>query len=526
MRYAFPFLVTVCMAGALTSTESGYAQETYGYYKNNPLVEQNPFLKAPRNQSKPPCFLESRDKLPVPSWDARPDVIKAYWKAWEIGFGNLHSVKEKNNFVSPYIDAAFNGNIFIWDTCFMTLFGRYGAAAFPFQGSLDNFYRKQKGDGYICREIYGSNGQDCFERFDPKSTGPNIMPWAEWEYYKNFNDKERLSKVFPALLAYHQWFSDNRTWKDGSIFLSGWGCGMDNQPRLKGGYHHAYDHGHMSWIDGTMQQILSGKILIDMARELDRERDVEKVKKEVGHLSEFVNSHMWNEEKQCYADLFRDGTVSPVQTVGAYWGLLADVIPADRIEPFVKHLKDPDKFNRPHRVPTLSADDPGYNPDGGYWCGAVWAPTTYMVLRGLTKIHRDDLAYDIACNHVDSVVKVFGDTGTFFENYAPEKIEGRSRKNFVGWTGLPPIAELFEYVFGIRPDVPNGKLVWDVRLTDAFGVDKYPFGRDGLLNLHCAKRSSTKEEPRVSIESSKDLMVELIWDGGRKEIPIKASSKR
>src|SRR6185295_3293683 len=48
-----------------------------------------------------------------------------------------------------------------------------------------------------------------------------------------------------------------------------------------------------------------------------------------------------------------------------------------------------------------------------------------------------------------------------------------SKPDFVGWTGLPPIAVLLEYVLGLRPDAPARRLLWDVRLTDAHGVRRY-----------------------------------------------------
>lgn len=67
---------------------------------------------------------------------------------------------------------------------------------FPFQRTLDNFYAKQHPDGFICREIK-ADGADCFERYDPVSTGPNLMPWCEMVYYHQFGDMERLHKVFP-----------------------------------------------------------------------------------------------------------------------------------------------------------------------------------------------------------------------------------------------------------------------------------------------------------------------------------------
>ena len=85
------------------------------------------------------------------------------------------------------------------------------------------------------REIR-ADGSDCFERYDPVSTGPNLLPWAELQYYRQFGDIDRLHRVFPALVAYAQWWKLNRTWKDGTYWSSGWGTGMDNMPRVPEGY--------------------------------------------------------------------------------------------------------------------------------------------------------------------------------------------------------------------------------------------------------------------------------------------------
>lgn len=52
-----------------------------------------------------------------------------------------------SGFVSNYIDAAFDGNVFMWDSVFMLMFGKYGARSFDFQGTLDNFYSHQYQDG-------------------------------------------------------------------------------------------------------------------------------------------------------------------------------------------------------------------------------------------------------------------------------------------------------------------------------------------------------------------------------------------
>ena len=112
--------------------------------------------------------------LPEPFWDGHASAIDVHLKAWKLAFANLRRPEPASGFVARFIDPAFNDCIFLWDSCFMTLFGRYGARAFPFVRTLDNFYAKQHPDGFICREIGRALGDDRFPRFDPSSTGPNV----------------------------------------------------------------------------------------------------------------------------------------------------------------------------------------------------------------------------------------------------------------------------------------------------------------------------------------------------------------
>lgn len=489
-------------------------------YRGESMASENVFKKTPADKTPPPSLDEVWMKLPRPYWKGHEKATEAYRKAWEIAFTKLKAPTEGNGFVSPYSDTDFNNNTFMWDTCFTILYGRYAVHGFDYIRSLDNFYAKQTPDGYICREIRNKDGSDCWEQMDFSSTGPNIMSWPEWEHYLSSGDKERLARVFPPLVACYRWFRHNRSWKDGSYFYSGLGSGMDNLPRFKPTSEAWIGHGHLSWIDATAQQIMSGKILFSMAEAIGRTQDVRDIADEVKLLERFVNENMWNADLSFYTDVDREGKPSDVQTVGSFWTLLADVVPPDRVDPFTASLKDEKRFNRPHRVPALSANHPEYNPKGGYWRGGVWAPTTYMVLRGLTKIGKDDLAYAIARNHFDNVLKVYEETGTFFENYAPEDAKGNDRRDFVGWTGLPPIAVFLEYVIGLRPNVPERTLVWDVRQLEEMGVDTYPFGKDGVLNLSCAARSSVDEEPQIKVESNVPLTLLLKWKGGEKALSI------
>lgn len=492
-------------------------------YVPNPLVDENVYRTMPPAETPVPTFAEACQLLPQPFWLGNEAAIACYWKSWEIGFSHLLAPQPENGFVSPYLDTAFNGHLFMWDSAFAMQFGMYGSRAFHFQGTLDNLYCKQHPDGYICREIDEADGLDFFERFDPSSTGPNVLPWAEWEYFTRFGDRERLARVFPVLLAYTQWFRTYRTWLDGTYWSSGMGCGMDNLPRMEPGYEDGVSHGRMRWLDTTLQSIHAAGVLARMARVLGREHAVNGLREEAARLSALVNETMWDEPSAFYYDQFASGKLNMVRHIGAYWALLAGIVPADRLERFIAHLDDPAEFNRPHRIPALAHSHPAYEPTGGYWRGGVWAPTNYMVLKGLRASRYGSLAHLIARNHLENVVRVFEDTGTLWENYAPEypRPGQPAKPDFVGWSGLPGIAVLLEEVFGLQPDAPAHTLTWDVRLLDEHGVKAYPFGVKGLLDLKCHARDSVLEKPMIEIRSNIPIKLRVHWAGGEGDLEIK-----
>lgn len=513
----------------------------YDTHVANPHVVRNAYLKVPAEETQLPTFPASRALLPEPYWDGHPATIACYWRAWELAFGNLKRPTPENGFCSNYIDTAFNGNLFLWDSAFITAYGIYGRRAFPFQRTLDNFYRKQHPDGFICREISETDGGDCFQRFDPTSTGPNVLAWAEWNHFLQTGDRVRLEAVFDPLAAYHEWTRAYRSWPDGSYWTTGWGCGMDDLPRLGPGEHTSWSHGRLVWVDATFQALLSARILARIADLLGRQTEKLDLSREADALADYCNRFLWSEEIQFYCDRFPEGHLSLVKHIGAYWSLLAGCVPLERLPGLLAHLDNPHEFKRIHRVPALSADHPAFAGLGNYWCGGVWAPTNYMVLKGLDAVRQEELAHAIAINHLENVVQVYtaddlhwegaeqfrqyfhlasleyDDQHTLWENYAPDFVRpgSHSKPGYVGWSGLPPIAVLFEDVFGIQADALANRLTWHVRLLEEHGIARYPFGEKGRLDLRCRSRRDRTERPCVEIHANIPVTVEVIWKGGK-----------
>jgi hypothetical protein len=493
-------------------------------YVENPFAQENSFRQRARGPAAEwPSFAQARDHLlPVPHWPGQQAALECYWRCWQIAFENFRRASDDNGFVSDFASTMFNDCLYMYDSVFITLFGRYGDRAFKFQHTLDNFYCKQHPDGGICRQFREANGTECYSRFDPAGSGPNVLGLSEYEYYVQFGDRERVARVFPALVAYGQWFRKYRSWPNGSYWGTGLSSGMDNQPRIPAGGSMQLDHGHRTWVDATLQAVLSNRIVLEFAELLGRREEVQDFADENAQLAAWINQQLWDENTGFYHDLRRDQTrLTEVKTIGAYWALLADVVPPERLRRFVSHLEVDSEFKRRHRIPSLSADTPGYDPDGSLWLGGVWAPTNYMVLRGLLERGFEELAYEIADNHYFNVIASFAKTGSVWEHHAPDAAgAGRGRRDFVGWTGITPIAVLFEFLFGLRYDARRKRLAWKLRRTDEFGVSRYPFGPNGLLELRVAARNDVSERPHVTLVANQPLEVELSWAGGSEVLTV------
>lgn len=338
---------------------------------------------------------ETKDRLPAPIYDENLLYVRMYWKTWELAFRNFYEPPPQSGFVSQFIDAAFNQNIFLWDTCFLTMFCNYGHPLVPGIGSLDNFYAKQYADGEICREINRTTGRDFADWTNPQ--GRDLF--SRWgKYSVTYVDRE-IPRPPPRLT-------------------------LD-----------ALNHPIFAWAE-----LESLRVTGDRAR--------------------------------------------------------------------VKLVYDP--LVRYYRVPTTPADQEGFDPAGGYWRGAVWAPTNTMVIRGLEKYGRHRLAREIAMEHLRIVGEVFEGTGTVWENYAPEEAKpGKPAKpDFVGWTGIVPILYFIEYGIGLKPDAPNNRLTWTLTTEKRCGCERFRF--NGHTATLIAEPSG--EQPgaaQVTVESDGDFQLSL-----------------
>jgi len=469
-----------------------------------------------------PVFADSKKLLPTPVLESNPELVELYWATWQLGFKNFKKPQPGSGFVSNFMDEGFSPKIFQWDTIFMVMFARYGFKAFPAIQSLDNFYIKQHADGFICREIKEDDGQDFHKESEGESVNPPLFSWAEMENYRVTGDKSRMAMVFPVLEKYTAWLETSRK-KPNTAHNLYWnnplGSGMDNTPRRGSG-----------WVDMSSQMVIQYNDLAAMSAELGKQDKAAQYRARADEIGKLINKWMWNEADGLYYDVDDKGKQVKWKTAGCFWPMLAGVTSPAQEQKLMANLKDPNSFWRQNVFPTLAADQKHYDPTGRYWRGGVWAPTNYAIIRGLSLRGHDDLAREAAARYLGQIYEVFKKTGTVFELYAPDMAEpgtnvlgkldkSRARPDFVGWTGLGPIAMLIENIIGLRADAPHNKLVWHLDRIDRFGMENFSFG-NVTVSLICEKRDSLKAPAKITINSDKPFELVLVKDGAEKKFAI------
>ena len=472
-------------------------------------------------------------KLPEPILEDHPEWVKLYYTAWELCAAHIRTLTDSRT----YIDTAWDSNRnyqWVWDSCFISLYSRYAPETFPCMGGLDIFYSLQREDGYIGMTY---DFDKMIEPW-PNRINPPLFAWAEWEYYLSTGDSSRFRRVVGHIENLMRWIDKNRrtvshkelanqhldehdrdtsSLNDSFYYFEDTGSsGMDDAPRSPripevGQY--------FDWIDLSSQMALSFRMLSYMNGIIGNGDKSLYWKSRVEELGGAINKYLWSDNTRFYHDRAVSFNLCACKSVASFWPMLAGICDNYRIACLVDHLLNEREFNRHTPVPALSADDPNYSPLGGYIASGTWAPTNYMITRGLAKQGRGDIAHMIAKKYIGVISRTYTnfEPHTLWEGYCNEEdrpcgvpySKALSKPDFVGWSGLGPIAMLIENVIGLDINVPERKINWEINLSEEHGVKNLSFGEFGRISLRCKSRRSIEEPAEVIIQSDGDINVQI-----------------
>jgi hypothetical protein len=182
--------------------------------------------------------------------------------------------------------------------------------------------------------------------------------------------------------------------------------------------------------------------LAEMGDILGFSAEAEMWRQEAKARTDSINKYMWDDLTEFYYHVDKtdhdfsyssNGDLKRQEIIGflPLWAGVADSLQAANM---VQHLTDPNKFWRDYGVPTLSADDPYYNPMG-YWNGPVWVQWQYLIFRGLLRYGYKEQARDLAYKVIDQVLYQLKQDHLFWELYSPDDRRAGWHAVYI-WTGM------------------------------------------------------------------------------------------
>lgn len=418
-----------------------------------------------------------KSRIPHPVFPER-GLVDLYYEAWTIAHSRVTKGPEGLP-SSPYMDEAHSAPIFIWDTCFMSLFCKYAPQDFPGMSSLDNFY---------VPIIDGKEIPLKVEWLD----NPPLFAWIERDYFRFSNDRERLNRILNEkqyLQKFFDWF--NTTPKGyalphGKSFpvqkrlvtdvghighaWTGLTSGMDNTPRGRGlgrsskgeriaaddymvtrdfreailkkieheksgsredkeywtAKHRELDrlkhevlrdgYDKILWVDAISQQALVAMCIRDLFEAQGNSEQAAVWSQKYEDLKKTINDVYWDEEDGCYYDV-EIATMKPcrVKTPASFWPLLAKVASPEQAERMARLAEDPEVFGGKYPWVSMLRSDPEFHPQGNYWEGSVWLPMVYMGTKALENYGYVELADKNAENTVRQQLRTW-------KNFSPHSI--------------------------------------------------------------------------------------------------------
>lgn len=373
-----------------------------------------------------------------------------------------------------------------FESIFSSFFLVYSNRNFPANQNIDYFYEKQEESGAIRWKYDSITGEPVISQDNPEGVGMPLFAWAEYNLFHKSANKKRIKEVMPILQKYMAWLDATFKCENGLYNAPLAATTMYNSPRQDAVY--LVDFNSAMAINALYMSAM-GDILND--------KDLSFLYKRMYFsLKTRINSLMWNPKTGFYHDIDADGNKLPAKTIAGFWPMLAEIPNEDKADQLVEHLTSPASFGTDHPFPTLSADDPQFSENGEEYCGSVYPPFTFMVIKGLEKYQKWDLARECSIRHLYHILdSLFPESshnkGDLWEAYLPTKSGvAKSSDNpdfpkprYIHYTGLSTIALMIENVIGLFISLPRKTVDWIIPNLEIMGIENLSLKRNMITIL-------------------------------------------
>ena len=447
------------------------------------------------------------------------DFVDAYEQTWQFMGSFWKEGTSNNGFPSQYFSYPDSGRVNQLEACFSTFFLVYSNRLFPVTSQLDCLYSKQGEDGSIAGEYLEEDGSPVFSKNNPKGILPPLFSWAEFNMYHKAGMKKRIREIMPLLEKYYFWLEENFKQENGLYAVPLEATTMANAPRQDTCYP----------IDFNAQQALNALYMSALGDILNDKEKSYRFKRYYFSLKTRINSLMWNKEDSFYYDLDKNSCQLKVKTVACFWTLLAEIPNKYKADLLIDKLLDPSEFGLENPFPSLSFSDKSFSKLGYGYRGSVFPHLTFMIIKGLEKYGKYDLARECAIRHLYYVLDALNPDGNrkggLWEAYLPHK-EGPAKwpKNdafprslYLPYAALSTITLMMENVIGLHISLPRKTVEWIIPTVEAMGIEKLSLKRN-LITILCNQSVRGWE---IHLESEKLYYFTIVvLNSKRKTLPI------
>ena len=406
-----------------------------------------------------------------------------------------------------------------FETIFSSFFLVYSNKNYEPEKNLDFFYKKQEKNGAIRWKYDLRTGSPVFDDKNEIGVGIPLFAWAEFNLYHKSANKRRVKENVPVLQAYSRWLDATFKKENGLYAAPIAATGMHNAPR--DGAYYSVDFNTAIALNCLNMSAL-GDILNDKEMSFQ-------FKRAYFSLKTRINTMMWDNATGFYHDLDENGQKLVQKTIAGFWPLLAEIPNADKADMLIAHLSNPATFGTSHPFPTLSADSPDFDESGDGYRGSVYPALNFMVVKGLEKYQRYDLARECAIRHMYFILEALspadGSKGDMYEAYLP-CTEGFAvsrtdpsfpRKRYLLTIGLSTIALMIENIIGLAISLPRKTVDWIIPNLEIMGIEKLSLKRNLITIL-------SNKSPRgweIQMESEKLYYFTInVLNQKKKTLPI------
>lgn len=429
------------------------------------------------------------------------DFVDLYEKSWLWIKNQFLKVTDDAVFAKPLLVPQNRTVITLEESLFASFFLVYSNNIFPAQNNLDFFYQHQEENGAIRSRYDLLTGKPILTADNPHGLGPVLLPLVEFNLYHKVGLKKRLRDVFTNLKNYLGWIDSLCKQPNGLYAAPVVAGGMTNGPR-EGAYYP---------IDFNAQMAISFLYLSAIGDILNDKETSFIYKKYYYSLKNRINNLMWCDRTGFYYDLDQEERIIPIKTLAGFWPLLAELPSEARSEILIAKLQDEKLFYSPNPFTTVSMDEPSFSKQGDGYFGSVFPHLTYMVIKGLEKYSRYELAREATIKHLyyilDTLHPDHRQRGHLWNAYLPTREgpprweDGRSEllPQYLNYACVSTIALMIENVVGLLISLPKKTVDWIVPTIEIMGIENFTLKRN-FISINVAKSNRGWE---IRLESEK-----------------------